>query len=104
MFWGEALPTYTTNVTNPFEKYAVDPRVNLPAYPDYEAESLAPAVQLPQQEAEAAPPVDPVKRKSGKTAKATRKRKSLKGAVAAISVPPAKKKTRRKSSKPWTKM
>ncbi|MCR8644122.1 LysM peptidoglycan-binding domain-containing protein [Paenibacillus sp. N1-5-1-14] len=31
--WGTNYPVYETNVTNPYETYAIDPRTNIPALP-----------------------------------------------------------------------
>jgi len=123
MFWGDMYPAYTTNVSNPYQSYNVDPRINLPIYPAYDAEYPGQQQQALQPEAANAEQpvateetvVESPKRSArsdgkgkGAAGKDKGKRKQPLGMVASVPVRMHRSgkggKPIRKSSRPWTNL
>ncbi|WP_442603497.1 LysM peptidoglycan-binding domain-containing protein [Paenibacillus sp. KN14-4R] len=114
--WGTNYPVYETNVTNPYETYAIDPRTNIPALPYDDSTQIAPEqgidteqlkAQIHQilnaavdQQSEAAPSAN-----KQKTTKSSEKSK-VKAKTSSLSKKSSKttSRTTTKNGRPWIKM
>ncbi|TCZ75126.1 LysM peptidoglycan-binding domain-containing protein [Paenibacillus albiflavus] len=110
--WGDLYSGYATSPTKAYDKYGIDPKMNIPEYPTTEnVLSENPSQQKPHQEnLMKLSEKDKASKKSAEISKAkANKSKSKKNAVALLSVktPHASNKPASKSVKknqPWTKL
>jgi len=107
VFWGDANPSFTSSEANPFETYTVDPRIKLPAYPDYDVEAQNAEVQV--EDARSDTSGKALKRPEAKpSGKSKTGGKQAKAKAASLPAPSSKRRGKRygkpvvKSSRPWT--
>jgi len=114
--WGDLYTGYMTTAAKPYDKYAVDPRTNIPDYP--EQERLSPdeyKPMKPRRQNEAKMPGQQLNKASSKAAqspktKAKDGKSKIKNSDTALSVQANQLSTKRaskpskKRSKPWSKL